>query len=89
MCANVTLRLCANDLHFCAQMKNVRKRTFWKMCANVIAPNPGPLDMESDTISPGKSSLPLYFNHRKARPTAKSAPAILRSMHMRGKFYEK
>ena len=28
MCANVTLRLCANDLHFCAQTKfseNVRK----------------------------------------------------------------
>ena len=32
----------------------------------------------------------LYFNYQKApRPTAKSAPAILRSMHMRGKFYEK
>ena len=38
MCANVILRLCANDLHFCAQMKNVCKRNFRKMCANVIAP---------------------------------------------------
>ena len=38
MCANVTLKLCANDIHFCAQMKIVRKRNFRKMCANVIAP---------------------------------------------------
>ena len=38
MCANVTLKLCANDIHFCAQMKTVRKRNFRKMCANVIAP---------------------------------------------------
>ena len=38
MCANVTLRLCAIDIHFCAQMKTVRKRNFRKMCANVIAP---------------------------------------------------
>ena len=37
-----------------------------------------------------RSSLLLYFNYKKApRPTAKSAPAILRSMHMRGKFYQK
>ena len=38
MRANVTLKLCANDIHFCAQMKTVRKRNFSKMCANVIAP---------------------------------------------------
>ena len=30
MRANVTLKLCANDIHFCAQMKTVRKRFFFK-----------------------------------------------------------
>ena len=38
MCANVTLKLCTNEKHLCAQMKTVHKQNFLKMCANVIAP---------------------------------------------------
>ena len=31
----------------------------------------------------------ILITKKAPRPTAKSAPAILKGMHMRGKFYEK
>ena len=38
MRADVTLKLCANDMHFCAQMKTVRKRFFLneRKCNNTV-----------------------------------------------------
>ena len=35
MRANVTLEPCANNIHFCAQIKTERKRFVFKMCENV------------------------------------------------------